>query len=140
MNKSKTGWKKLSKKNKIIPKGVDRESYLNHPENFRIPKNKIPEPTNLNPWWFRNLKSGKFRVYDDKDDIKQALIKSIKKEYPYFGFKSWKKAQTGDTGFTDEMYKHLKKPKHFETGTEAYEYIVSKYPKLSKNYKILIDW
>jgi len=65
-------------------------------------------------------------------------MKGIKKEYPFFGFKSWKKAQTGDTGFRDKMADYLKKPKYFDTGKEAYEYIVSKYPKLKKRYRYLL--
>lgn len=124
----------------MMSNNLDREE---NSENFKIPINKIPIPEHDDlflPWWFQSFKGDtRIKVYDNREDISQALMKSIKKEYPFFGFTTWENAQTSDTEFKDKMAKYLKKPKYFDTGKEAYEYIIKKHPDNAEHYRHLLS-
>jgi hypothetical protein len=109
--------------------------------NKQIKKNEIPNPPTylLDPYWFQSLKGSDstIRLYDDQDDISQALLKSIKQEYKSFGFTTWDESQVGDTGFRDKMSENLKKPKFFKNGKDAYAYISENYPDIKHFYNCL---
>jgi len=113
----------------------DPEIFEMNPECFEIPANKIPRPElcYLTPWWFRSG-DGRIMIFDDKYDIEQALMKSVKQEYSCFGFRTWNDVQTGDTGFREKMNNFLKKPIYFNTGKEAYDYIVKYYSEFKKDF------
>lgn len=92
-----------------------------------------PPDDELTPWVFVDRKTKIVTVYEDKDDIKQALVKAMEDDTgDGERFKGWDKANNmGDSEF------HLKGPrKMFHTPREAYEYMTTNYP--TDDYKWLL--